>query len=658
MRVPWFPLASGLALACAAAPTGDDVHEDTLTCGAGTEEVDGSCVAIEVPDTDVEVIDTSVPQVGPGTWSSPLTMLQRLQGMEDHMHISEVVYRESDKRLFSCSYTFDVIGASNPERMRYEFEGFVHETPSGSRRDPGCNHLALSESDESVIYVTHRKNIDFATLLSSWTMAPDPEDEDELVLVQGPALQEEGVSYEGIDHANGLVYAAIHEAGLAIYSTDEAQNFTRIGTLTGLGNAYDVLVSGTTAYVADAQQGVVVVDVSNPAAPVRLGSVSLGAQARDLALNGTTLYVAAGAAGLAVVSVANPAAPTVLATVDTPGTASGVAFDSGRAYIATWNDTRVFDVANPSNPKLIAAVRNTLQQTYGEGGRRPDITARTFGVDASGDTVFVGNWWVPYSYHLDVDAVAPYLFLPEMVNNIGFGTAAVGETRTETLPLENHGTAPLTVLRAWTDNAAFTVSPKQAVIAPGESLSLELTYTASTTDKETTILRILSDDPNQPVRDAYLVGNQPGLGVGVALPTTTGDLLEGGTWSSEDHEGKVQLIAFFATFCPVCGTQTPDLEVQFWNRFGEDPDFAMVALDPNASDTIGGVQEYVEHMGLSFPVGLETSLTYKGIQANYDGANPYPTDLIVDKNGIIRYVAVEYDPETMTSVVEALLAEE
>ena len=90
-----------------------------------------------------------------------------------------------------------------------------------------------------------------------------------------------------------------------------------------------------------------------------------------------------------------------------------------------------------------------------------------------------------------------------------------------------------------------------------------------------------------------------------------------------------------------------------------DQGLRVVALDPDPDDfeDPAGVQAFAQHAGVTFPVGFETSSNYELFQENYDGANPYPTDVIVDRNGIVRYVAVEYDPAAMAAVVEELLAE-
>jgi hypothetical protein len=75
-----------------------------------------------------------------------------------------------------------------------------------------------------------------------------------------------------------------------------------------------------------------------------------------------------------------------------------------------------------------------------------------------------------------------------------------------------------------------------------------------------------------------------------------------------------------------------------------------------STDDIGGVQRFIEHLGVSYPVGLEQTANYPAFAKNYPGANPFPLDVIVDTDGTIAYVAREYDPDALAAVIEKLLA--
>jgi hypothetical protein len=478
-----------------------------------------------------------------GGYESPLVRLQQLVGASSHLHTDEVRYRAGDGKLFHCSYTFGVIDARDPERMAYLAENLRHTIPGDDRR-PGCIHLAW---DGEVVYTVHRGNIDNPPFLSGWELRPDPADPQRLDPVQLPVLQEPGISYEGIDTAGGYIYVAQRKNGMGIYRREAGEGFVRVGTAADLSNAWGVRVRGTTAFVSDGLAGLAIVDVADPGATRVIGRAETGGQARGLALAGDFAYVAAGSAGLVVVDVSNPAEPRVVGRAATPGSAIRVDHSAGRVYVAAWNDARVYDVSEPTAPRFIGAVRLT-RDIGSSGDGRPPVTSRTLGVAARDDVMFVGNWHVIYSYRVHPERVAPNLLLPEEINLVDFGPVAPGESATVPLLVTNQGTAPLTVTDVRVDSPAFTVEPARLRLPAGEAATIAVTYTASQRGKETAILRLESDDPDDPARSGYLVGNQPGLGVGKPLPVTTLELVDGGQWSSSEAKGQVLLLAYFATF--------------------------------------------------------------------------------------------------------------
>lgn len=481
----------------------------------------------------------------PEEYSSPLVRLQQLVGQSDHLHIDEVKYRASDQKLFHCAYQFGVIDASDPAHMEYLAQGLRHSVP-GDRRSPGCIHLV---PDGDVVYTTHRGNIDNPAFLSGWDLRPDPTDPRSLDPVQLPVLQEPGVSYEGIDVSGGYIYVALRQNGLGVYERDEAAGFRRIGTATGLSNAWDVRVRGDFAFVSDGLDGLAVVDVSDPRSPSVVGRASTGGQARGLALADGIVYLAAGSAGLVLVDVSDPGHPAVVGrSGEIPGTAIRVDYADGYAYLAAWTDARVYDVSEPGSPRFVGAVRLTRDIGYEEEGR-PPVTSRTLGIAAAGDTMLIGNWHVVYSYQVHPDRAAPNIVLPEAINLLDFGAVAGDQAEPRMIPVavRNQGTAPLALVGVSTDNPLFTVEPQQLRIPPGDMDVVEVGYTGGEA-RESAIIGFRSDDPAEPVRKGFLTANQPGLGVGKPMPQVTVNLVDGGQWSSTDEEGEVMLLAYFATF--------------------------------------------------------------------------------------------------------------
>jgi len=100
------------------------------------------------------------------------------------------------------------------------------------------------------------------------------------------------------------------------------------------------------------------------------------------------------------------------------------------------------------------------------------------------------------------------------------------------------------------------------------------------------------------------------------------------------------------------------MQARFRDAYSED-ELVVVAIDPDDDDymELGRVQAFAQDLGVTYPVGIEETMNYEAFGNNFAGANPYPVDVIVDKQGIIRYVAREYDPSRMQQVIDELLAE-
>ena len=119
------------------------------------------------------------------------------------------------------------------------------------------------------------------------------------------------------------------------------------------GDSSSVYVTGATVYVGTTA-GVLVVDVSEPAAPAIAGSLEVG-PVRDVALWGA-LLLAATPLGLLVVDRTDPADLVVLAGPVATGDSRGVAASVGRAYVAAREGVFVVDLSTPAHPVVVEVV--------------------------------------------------------------------------------------------------------------------------------------------------------------------------------------------------------------------------------------------------------------------------------------------------------------
>lgn len=85
----------------------------------------------------------------------------------------------------------------------------------------------------------------------------------------------------------------------------------------------------------------------------------------------------------------------------------------------------------------------------------------------------------------------------------------------------------------------------------------------------------------------------------------------------------------------------------------------MVALNPRESpDDIAGVEAYVDALQVTFNVGMESpATTYLAAVSNFQGPNPFPLAIVVGRDGVIRYIAKESDPDAIGTAIEQALAE-
>lgn len=210
-------------------------------------------------------------------------------------------------------------------------------------------------------------------------------------VVLGRFLAEQGV-VQTVDVVGTLAYVAVARGtpfgtrgGLLIVDVSNPAAMTLVGGVPGR-SVNEVRVVGTTAYLGAG--ALRLYDVSNPAAPVAQGVVTVtGGIVLSVAVEGTTAYLAAGNAGLRVVDVANPAAPTVVGTLATlGGFATRVVAAAGRAYVSVQGVGLVIvDVTNPAAPAILGSY------FVDTDGQPPDNAGQVRAVAVSGTTAYVGD---------------------------------------------------------------------------------------------------------------------------------------------------------------------------------------------------------------------------------------------------------------------------
>lgn len=150
-------------------------------------------------------------------------------------------------------------------------------------------------------------------------------------------------------------------AGMYIYGLDDPANPREIGRLVHARACDPVVVEGQTAYVTlrgvgvcgGARDVLLTVDISDPSKPALVSETGLTTP-YGLAVESTLLYVSKGKNGFALFDVSAPGAPEMVRSWE--GETRDFLWNGDVLYSMTLGLVRIFDVSDPTDPTIIAAL--------------------------------------------------------------------------------------------------------------------------------------------------------------------------------------------------------------------------------------------------------------------------------------------------------------
>ena len=121
-----------------------------------------------------------------------------------------------------------------------------------------------------------------------------------------------------------------------------------------------------------------------------------------------------------------------------------------------------------------------------------------------------------------------------------------------------------------------------------------------------------------------------GPAAGWVLPDVTGQLI-----SSTNFQGKVVLLNFWATWCPPCIAETPDL-IAFHNKYSKDG-FSVVGISVDSAVNGGPPTSLVSAFLATHQINYPVAMSQPGstIESDYGGISFIPATFIVDRDNRI-----------------------
>jgi peroxiredoxin len=151
----------------------------------------------------------------------------------------------------------------------------------------------------------------------------------------------------------------------------------------------------------------------------------------------------------------------------------------------------------------------------------------------------------------------------------------------------------------------------------------------------------------QPASKDLVSFSEKPLAPGFSLTSDTGEW-----FSSQQYQGKVLLVNFWATWCPPCVEEIPSLNALLSEYL--DTDFDIVSI--NYRETAKQLHQFTSKIPVNFPVLMD----YDGKVSLLWKVFSFPSSFIVDKQGRVRYsinLAIDWNSEEVHQVINKLLNE-
>lgn len=166
---------------------------------------------------------------------------------------------------------------------------------------------------------------------------------------------------------------------------------------------------------------------------------------------------------------------------------------------------------------------------------------------------------------------------------------------------------------------------------------------------------LLEEDEYKPLHkeksfDALIKKIKGKIGIGQPAKDFTVKLLSGKDFTLSKYKGKVVLVDFWATWCPPCVKEIPNLKKDYARLHGKGFEIMGVSLDSKEEK----LTDYIKKEGLEWMISYSGD-GWKDKTSGLYGVKSIPSTWLVGKKGNLRYFGLR--GEKLAKAVETLLAE-
>lgn len=126
----------------------------------------------------------------------------------------------------------------------------------------------------------------------------------------------------------------------------------------------------------------------------------------------------------------------------------------------------------------------------------------------------------------------------------------------------------------------------------------------------------------------------------------------GSSHTLSDYKGKTIFLNFWATWCPPCRAEMPEIQ-EIYEEYGANASDVIIlgiaGPDYGQEGSAEEIAQFLSENGYTYPVVMDEG----GLIAYYYGISAYPTTFMIDKDGnVYGYVAGQITKDIMHSIIE------
>lgn len=136
--------------------------------------------------------------------------------------------------------------------------------------------------------------------------------------------------------------------------------------------------------------------------------------------------------------------------------------------------------------------------------------------------------------------------------------------------------------------------------------------------------------------------------VGDAVPQFSFETAKGKTARISDYQGKLILINLFATWCPPCNQELPEMQKQIWEKYKDNPNFVLFVF--GREEGWDKLLPFKAKKGFTFPILPDVK---RGVFGKF-ATQFIPRNIIVDESGKIIFQSMGYSEKEFAEMVNLI----